>query len=108
MLAKLDKEQALTALQHAAQLINKLETFELQDGAAPDLRLSLSATAGASADRPRIGYSFRNAIEPLITTNFEQLASAAETFTAKEVRGLARVEVAKLYLSQRAKQSLDK
>ena len=108
ILAKLDKEQATTALQHMAQLINKLDAFDLRDGAAPALGLGVSASSGATVVSPRIGFSFRNAIEPLITTNFEQLASAAETFTAKEVRGLARVEVAKLYLSQRAKQSLDK
>jgi hypothetical protein len=102
VLAKLDKEQALTALQHTAQVINKLEAFDLRDGAAPDLALGVSASSGATVDRPRIGFSFRNAIEPLITTNFEQIASAADAFTSKEVRGVARLEVAKIYLRQRA------
>jgi hypothetical protein len=101
LLAKLDKEQALTALQRTAHLINKLDAFDLRDGAAPDPGLSISASSGATVDRPRIGYSFRNAIEPLIATNFEQVAAAVETFSAKEVRGLARVEAAKLYLNRR-------
>ena len=102
VLAKLDKEQALTALRHTTQIINKLEAFDLRDGAAPDLGLSLSSSSGATVDRPRIGFSFRTAIEPLITTNFEQVAAAAETFSAKEVRGVARLEVAKTYLGQHA------
>jgi hypothetical protein len=102
VLAKLDKEQALTALQHTALIINKLDGFDLRDGAAPDLGLSLSASSGATVDRPRIGFSFRNAVEPLITTNFEQIAAAADTFAAKEVRGVARLEVAKIYLKQHA------
>src|SRR5205823_3328050 len=101
LLSKLDKEQALTALQHTAQMINKLEAFDLHDGSAPDLGLSLSAPSGAPVDRPRIGFSFRNAIEPLITANFEQLASVADAFTAKEVRGVARLETAKGLLRQR-------
>jgi len=101
VLAKLDKEQALTALQHTAQVINKLDAFDLRDGGAPDLGLSLSSSSGATVDRPRIGFSFRNAVEPLITANFEQIAAAAETFAAKEVRGVARLEVAKVYLRPR-------
>jgi hypothetical protein len=33
-----------------------------------------------------------------MTTNFEQIAAVAERFTAKEIRGVGRLEVAKLYL----------
>jgi hypothetical protein len=92
----------LTALPHTAQVINKLDAFDLRDGAAPDPGFNVSPSSGATVDKPRIGFSFRNAIEPLITTNFEQIAAAAETFAAKEVRGVARLEVAKIYLTRRA------
>jgi hypothetical protein len=98
VLAKLDEDQALTSLDGSVQMINKLDSFDLQDGSAPDLGLGISATSGATVERPRLGFGFRNAIEPLITTKFEQVAVVAERFTAKEIRGVGRLEVAKLYL----------
>ena len=79
-------------------MINKLDSFDLRDSSAPDLGLGISATSGATVERPRLGFDFRSAIDPLITTNFEQVASVAERFAAKEVRGVGRLEVAKLYL----------
>jgi hypothetical protein len=103
VLAKLDKDQALASLQNVTQVINKLDSFELHDTSAPDLGLSVAPSAGATVSRPRIGFSFRNAIDPLITTNFEQVVATAERFSAKEVRGLARLEVAKFYLRQNPK-----
>jgi hypothetical protein len=98
IMANLDKEQTLTALQQTVQLINRLETFDLRESSAPNLGLSLAPASGATVERPRLGFSFRNAIEPLILTNFDQIATAADGLTAKEVRGAGRLEVAKLYL----------
>jgi len=103
VLARLDKDQALVSLQNVIQVINKLDSFDLRETSAPDLGLSVAPSAGATASRPRIGFSFRNAIDPLITTNFEQVAATAERFSVKEVRGLARLEAAKLYLRQNLK-----
>jgi hypothetical protein len=98
VLAKLDENQALTSLEGSVQMINKLDDFDLLDGRAPDLGLGISATSGATVKRPRLGFNFRSAIDPLVMTNFEQIAAVAERFTAKEVRGVGRLEVAKLYL----------
>lgn len=101
VLAKLDEDQALVSLTHSVQLINKLESFDLRDGKAPDLGLGISATSGATVERPRLGFDFRSAIEPLIATNFEQLAAITESLTAKETRGIGCLEVAKLYLRKK-------
>jgi hypothetical protein len=98
VLAKLDQDQALISLESSVQMINKLESFDLRDGSAPDLGLGISATSGATVERPRLGFDFRSAIDPLVTTNFEQITMVAESFTAKEIRGVGRLEVAKLYL----------
>ena len=98
VLAKLDKAQALVALEQAVQMINKLDSFDLRDGSAPDLGLGVSETSGATVARPRIGFDFRSAIDPLIRTDFEQISAVADRLTAKEVNGVGRLEVAKLYL----------
>jgi hypothetical protein len=98
VMAKLDEDQALISLESSMQMINKLDSFDLLDGSAPDLGSGISATSGATVEKPRLGFDFRSAIDPLITKNFEQLAAVAERFTAKEARGVGRLEVAKLYL----------
>ena len=100
VLAKLDEAQALVSLEQAVQMINKLESFDLRDRAAPDLGLGAAGTSGATVARPRIGFDFRSAIEPVIVTNFEQIAAMVERLTPKEVSGAARLEVAKLYLQK--------
>ncbi len=98
VLARLDKDQALASLEQAVQMINKLDKFDLRDGAAPDLSLGALATSGAMVARPRIGFDFRSAIEPIINIGFEQLAVVPERITSKELRGVGRLEVARLYL----------
>ena len=100
VLAKLDEAQALVSLEQAVQMINKLDRFDLRDRWAPDLGLGVSATSGATVARPRVGFDLRSAIEPLITANFEQIAAVVERLTPKEVSGVARLEVAKLYLQK--------
>lgn len=97
-LAKLDRDQALISLEASMQMINKLDSFDLLDASAPDLGSGISATSGATVERPRLGFDFRSAIDPLVKTNFEQVVAVAERFTAKEMRGIASLEVAKLYL----------
>jgi hypothetical protein len=100
VLAKLDKAQALVALEQAVQMINKLDKFDLRDGTAPDLGLAASPTSGATLDSPRIGFDFRSAIDPLITTDFEQVASVVDRLPPKEAAGVGRLEAAKLYLQK--------
>jgi hypothetical protein len=101
VLAKLDEAQALVSLEQAVQMINKVESFDLRDRAAPDLSLGGTAgTSGATVARPRIGFDLRSAIEPVVVTNFEQIAAVVERLTPKEVSGVARLEVAKLYLQK--------
>ena len=101
VLAKLDEAQALVSLEQAVQMINKLESFDLRDRTAPDLSLGGTAgTSGATVARPRIGFDLRSAIEPVITANFEQIAAVVERLAPKEASGVARLEVAKLYLQK--------
>ena len=98
LLGKLDKAQALLSLNDALSVINKLETFDLNDPTPPRLGLRLSARSEALLDSPRVGFSFRRSLEPLIPTEFENLAEVAGRFSRKEIRGTARLAVAKLYL----------
>ena len=81
-------------------MINKLEKFDLKDGAAPNLGLGASEVSGATVDTPRVGFNFRSAIEPLVRTDFEQIAAVVERLRAKPARGVGRLEVAKLYLQK--------
>jgi hypothetical protein len=98
VLARLDNAQALLSLEQAVQIINKLSGFDLRERSAPDLGLEASGTSGATVARPKFGFDLRSAVEPMIKTNFEQISVVVERFTSKEVNGLARLEVAKLYL----------
>jgi hypothetical protein len=98
LLAKLDKEQTLTSLEDALVVINKLDRFDLRDFGPPSLGLTVAPRSQSLLDTPRIGFGFRQAVETLVKTEFESLADLAARFTRKEVRGVARFEVAKLYL----------
>src|SRR5882672_1112044 len=100
VLAKVDKDQALASLEQTVQMINKLERFDLRDGAAPNLGLAAFAASGSTVARPKIGFDFRSAAEPLITTDFEQISAVVERLTPKEVNGVGRFELAKLYLQK--------
>ena len=100
LLAKLDKDQGLIALEQAVQIINKLDRFDLNDGSAPKLGISVSARSENLANTPRIGFNFQSAIASLITTEFENLADLTGRLKTKEVRGVARLEVAGLYLQK--------
>lgn len=101
LLATLDKAQALPFLEQAVQMINKLETYDLRDGSAPDLGLGIASASGATVARPRIGFSFSSAIKPVVVTDFEHISALVERFTAKEMNGVGRLELAKLFLSNR-------
>ena|GEM_PF-1205637 len=98
LLAKLDKTQTLTSVEDALVVINKLDRFDLRDFSPPGLGLTVAPRSQSLLDTPRLGFSFRQAVETLVKTEFESLADLAGRFTRKEVRGLARFEVAKLYL----------
>ncbi len=100
VLAKLDEAQALLSLEQAVQMINKLDSFDLRDRAAPDLGLAASATSGATVARPKTGFDFRSAVEPFIKTHFEQISAVTDRLMPKEVNGVGRLEVAKLFLQK--------
>ena len=98
VLATLDQEQALMALADALQIVNKLDRFDLRDGAGPVLALEGFSASGATVTKPRFGFDFRTAIGPLIGDNFEPVAAITERLSARETAGVARLEAAKLYL----------
>jgi hypothetical protein len=102
VMAKLDKAQALLALEQAVQLMSKVDKFDLRDGAAPNLSVGgeSSAALRASVASPRTGFDFRSAIEPMITTDFEQVASVVDRLTPRELAGVGRLEAAKLFLQK--------
>ena len=82
------------------QAVNKLDHFDLKNSWAPRLGIKGSWWSESLADTPRIGFGFRNAIELLITTEFENLVNLTDTLKVREVRGLAQLEIARLYLEK--------
>jgi hypothetical protein len=100
LVAKLDTDQALVALEQSLPAINKLDHFDLKNSAAPKLGIKGSWRSESLADVPRIGFSFRSAIEPLIPAEFDNLANLADTLKAREIRGLVQLEIARVYLEK--------
>jgi hypothetical protein len=98
ILSRFDPDRALTSLEQTVQVINKLDRFDLRNGAAPNLGVVAVPNSSATVATPRTGFDFRNAIEALIDTEFERVSAIAERLTAREQNGLARLEAAKLYL----------
>lgn len=98
--SKFDKAQGISTLEQTVQMINKLEKFNLKDAAAPKLGIDISSTSSATVATPRIGFGFASAIEPLVESDFEQLASIVERLAAKETRGVGRIETAKAFLQK--------
>jgi hypothetical protein len=100
LLAKLYPDEALIALQQALQSINRLERFDLNDNSPPKLGIKGSPRSESLADAPRVGFSLRNAIEPLISSEFENIANLTDSLKVREVRGIARIEIARVYLEK--------
>jgi hypothetical protein len=100
LLASLNSDEGLVALELSLQSINKLERFDLKDSSAPKLGIKGSWRSESLADAPRVGFSFRSAIEPLISAEFENLVNLADSLKIREIRGIARLEIAKLYLEK--------
>ena len=100
LIATLDRDQGLVALEQSLQAINKLDRFDLKNSSAPKLGIKGSWRSESLADIPRIGFSFRSAIEPLIATEFENLVNLTDTLKAREIRGLAQLEIARLFLEK--------
>jgi hypothetical protein len=100
LVAKLDNDQALVALEQSLQAINKLGHFDLKNNAAPKLGIKGSWRSESLADTPRIGFSFRSAIESLVPAEFENLVNLADSLKVREVRGLAYLEIARVYLEK--------
>ena len=98
LIARLDSNQGLLALEQSLQSINKLERFDLRDSSPPKLGIKGLWRTENLADAPRIGFSFRSAIQPLIPSEFDDLVNLAESLKLREVRGIARLEIARLYL----------
>ena len=100
LIATLDRDQGLVALEQSLQAINKLDRFDLKNSSAPKLGIKGSWRSESLADIPRIGFSFRSAIEPLIATEFENVVNLTDTLKAREIRGLAQLEIARVYLQK--------
>ena len=101
LISKLDNDQGLVALEQSLQSINKLDRFDLRNSAPPKLGIKGSWRSESLADAPRVGFSFRSAIEPLIAAEFENLLNLTDSVKVREVRGLAQLEIARLYLEKK-------
>lgn len=100
LLAKLDSDQALVALEQSLRSINKLDQFDLRNMSPPKLGIKGVWRSESLADAPRVGFNFRSAIEPLISAEFENLLNLVDSLKVREVRGLAQLEIARLYLEK--------
>jgi hypothetical protein len=100
LLSEVDQQQTLFALQQALQTINKLDRFDLKDPLAPRLGIQGSPRSESLPDAPRVGFSFRSATDSIIRNQFDDLAELAGSFRVKEVRGIGRLEVARLFLEK--------
>jgi hypothetical protein len=100
LLGKFDRNQALVALEQSLQSINKLDHFNWKDNAAPKLGIKGSWRSESLADTPRIGFSLRSAIEPLVAAEFDNLLNVSDTLKVREVRGLAQLEIARVFLEK--------
>jgi hypothetical protein len=100
LVATLDRNQGLVALERSLQAMNKLDHFDLKNTAAPRLGIKGSWRSENLADIPRVGFSFRSAVEPLIATEFDNLVNLTDTLKVREFRGLAQLEIARLFLEK--------
>ena len=100
LVATLDRNQGLVALEQSLQAMNKLDHFDLKNTAAPRLGIKGSWRSENLADIPRVGFSFRSAVEPLIATEFDNLVNLTDTLKVREFRGLAQLEIARLFLEK--------
>jgi hypothetical protein len=98
VIAKFDQGQGLMALEQVMETINRLDSFDWHDESAPNLGLAVSSVSNATIPASRISFSFRQAIEPLISDHFEEVAAAAERLSARDLRAMARLDTAKSYL----------
>ena len=100
LVATLDSDQGLVALEQSLQSINKLDRFDLRNNSAPKLGIKGSWRSESLADAPRVGFSFHSAIESMISAEFENLVNLADGLKVREVRGLAHLEIARIYLEK--------
>lgn len=101
LIGRFDRNQALVALEQSLQSINKLGQFDLKNNAAPKLGIKGSWRSESLADTPRIGFSLRSAIEPIVQAEFENLVNLTDNLKVREVRGLAQLEIARVYLEKK-------
>lgn len=102
LISTLDRDQALVSLEQSFAVVNKLDRFDLKDNSAPKLGIKGSWRSENLADTPRVGFSFRSAIERLIPSDFETLVNLTDTLRVREIRGLAQLEVARVFLEKEA------
>jgi hypothetical protein len=100
LVARVNSDQGLVALEQSLQSINKLDRFDLKNSSAPKLGMKGFWRTESLADAPHVGFSFRSAIEPLISAEFENLVNLADSLKLREVRGMARLETATIYLEK--------
>ena len=100
LIGKVDSDQGLVALEQSLQSINKLDRFNLKNSSAPRLGIKGSWRSESLADAPRAGFGFRSAIDPLLPAEFENVLNLADNLKVREVRGLAQLEIARLYLEK--------
>lgn len=101
VLAKIDKMQGLSLLEETVRKINQLETFNLKEVFSPKLGIDGYGNSGVwTQSAPRVGFGLRDAIEPLVETDFEQVVSIVERLGKKEIRGVGRIVVAKMFFQK--------
>lgn len=101
VILKYDELQAKAMLERALEMLDNVPNYDLKGNYAPELRFEVKGVVSTLAfARPFDGFGFRNAVEPLIARDFDRIALLVEKLSSVENRGVARLEIAKLFLRQ--------
>lgn len=108
LLAKFDTTQSIVALEQAIRAINQIDKIDIKDTSSPTLGIEVFSASDSTVSIPRIGFGFRNAIEPLLENSFDDVLSNLERFSSKEIRGVSVLETAKAFYQKNKLQFIGK
>jgi hypothetical protein len=91
----IDASYASSDFEQAVRIINRLDRFEVRDATAPRFGIEGFATSKLTVPRVPVGFGMRNALTPLVKSDFELTAATIERLTSPSVRGACRIELAR-------------
>lgn len=99
-LAPLDPIRAFNYFNDVVMAINKTNSFDPTDTSAPRIAGLDSFSAQALLPQVRSGYGIKDALMPLVNSDFESSVHAAGKLSAPTVRGICMLEIAQIILGE--------